>query len=142
MKQDSLQSIEYQVALLVRLTTAHSPKLGSLDRSEYLILYELQKSGALGINELAEQLMVSISTASRQVSNLEAKAYITRHADPKNRRISLLQITEEGKAALRKVQEARATGYDEILKEWSKEELEQLEVNLERLNQSFKSWKK
>ncbi|MCG3418429.1 MarR family winged helix-turn-helix transcriptional regulator [Oceanobacillus jordanicus] len=142
MKHDSLQSIEYQVALLVRLTTAHSPKLGSLDRSEYLILYELQKSGPLGINELAEQLMVSISTASRQVSNLEAKAYITRHADPKNRRISLLQITEEGKAALRKVQEARATGYDEILKGWSKEELEQLEMNLERLNQSFKSWKK
>ncbi|SFK31898.1 DNA-binding transcriptional regulator, MarR family [Halobacillus dabanensis] len=142
MKQDSLQSIEYQVALLVRLTTAHSPKLGILDRSEYLILYELQARGPLGINVLAEHLMVSISTASRQVRNLETKAYITRHPDPVNRRISLLQITDEGKEALSKVQEARAAGYDEILEGWTKEELEQLEMNLSRLNHYFKKWKK
>ncbi|UOQ48769.1 MarR family transcriptional regulator [Gracilibacillus caseinilyticus] len=142
MKREALQSIEYQVALLVRLTTAHSPKLGVLDRSEYLILYQLQASGPLGINVLAEQLMISISTASRQVRNLETKAYITRQADPKNRRISLLQITEEGSAALSRVQEARAAGYDEILEGWSKEELNQLEMNLSRLNQSFKKWNK
>ncbi|WP_244913436.1 hypothetical protein [Heyndrickxia sporothermodurans] len=60
-----LQLIEYEIALLVRLTTAHSPKLGSLDRSEYLLLSELEKSSPLAINSLAENLLLNLSTASK-----------------------------------------------------------------------------
>lgn len=140
MNLDSLQLIEYEIALLVRLTTAHSPKLGSLDRSEYLILCELDEHESLGINMLAEKLMLSISTASRQVSALETKKYINRYPDPNNGRISLMQITEEGRDILRKVQKARYAVYREILQDWSQEELKQLETNLTRLNWDFKKW--
>jgi DNA-binding MarR family transcriptional regulator len=136
---DSFRLIEYEIALLVRLITAHSPKLGTLDRSEYLILCELNDSD-LAINVLAEKLMLSISTASRQVRSLETKEYIKRYPDPTNRRISLLHMTEKGKEVLAKVQEARHAVYADMLKGWSEEELVQLENNLVRLNHDFKKW--
>lgn len=142
MGQDSLHSIEYEIALLVRLTTAHSPRLGELDRSEYLLLSELDASGSLGINMLADKLLLNISTASRQVAALETKKYIYRYPDPKNGRISLIQITEEGQAILHKVQKARYNVYKEVLHDWSEEELTLLDANLTRLNRDFKKWKK
>ncbi|PLT35659.1 MarR family winged helix-turn-helix transcriptional regulator [Bacillus sp. V5-8f] len=140
MNQDLLQLIEYEIALLVRLTTAHSPRLGSLDRSEYLMLSELDENGPLAINVLSDTLMLNLSTASRQVSNLESKNFIKRYPNHNNRRISLVQITKEGKEILHRVQKARNAVYAEILHEWTVEELKQLEANLTRLNRDFKSW--
>ncbi|MDR9857928.1 MarR family transcriptional regulator [Paenibacillus sp. VCA1] len=134
--------IEYEIALLVRLTTAHSPKLGSLDRSEYLLLSELEKYSPLAINALADQLLLNLSTASRQVAALEGKRYIRRYPDTNNGRISLVEITSEGRDILRKVQQARYDAYADMLSDWSPAELEQLRDNLTRLNRDFKAWNK
>ncbi|KHD86816.1 MarR family winged helix-turn-helix transcriptional regulator [Heyndrickxia ginsengihumi] len=142
MKEDSLQAIEYEIALLVRLTIAHSPRLGSLDRSEYLLLSELEKSSPLAINELAENLLLNLSTASRQVATLETKKYIRRFPDSQNGRISLVELTSEGKKILHTVQKARYDAYTEMLHDWSPEELKHLEANLARLNKDFKKWHK
>lgn len=140
MKEKSLHIIEHEIALLVRLTTAYSPRLGELDRSEYLLLSELNNHSPLAINVLADKLMLNLSTASRQVASLEAKQFIHRFPDPQNGRISLVEITAEGQAILRKVQKARYAVYKEVLQDWSNEELEILEANLIRLNQDFKKW--
>ena len=142
LKEDVLQLIEYEIALLVRLTTAHSPKLGSLDRSEYLLLSELEKKSPLAINALADKLLLNLSTASRQVAALESKKYIRRFPDSQNGRISLVELTDEGKEILHKVQQARYDAYKEMLHDWSEDQLKQLEANLSRLNQDFKSWRK
>ncbi|MBT2654655.1 MarR family transcriptional regulator [Bacillus sp. ISL-18] len=141
MNRDSLQSIEYEIALLVRLTTAYSPKLGELDRSEYLILSEINENGPLAINVIAEKLMLNISTASRQVGTLESKEYIKRFPDPDNGRISLIEITNKGQEILNIVQSARYKFYSEVLQHWSNSELKQLEDNLVRLNMDFKKRK-
>jgi DNA-binding MarR family transcriptional regulator len=142
LNQDSLQSIEYEMAMLVRLTTAYYSKVAKLDRSEYLLLTELDVNGPMGINVLAENLLLNISTASRQVGALEAKDYIIRYPDPKNGRISLVKITQEGQSRLHKVQKARTAVYAEVLHDWTQEELKQLDVNLTRLNRDFKKWMK
>jgi len=141
LNRDSLQSIEYEIALLVRLTTAYSPKLGELDRSEYLILSEINENGPLAINVIAEKLMLNISTASRQVGTLESKEYIKRFPDPDNGRISLIEITNKGQEILNIVQSSRYKFYSEVLQHWSMEELKQLEDNLIRLNLDFKNRK-
>jgi DNA-binding MarR family transcriptional regulator len=142
LNDNSLQLIEYEIALLVRLTTAHSPRLGNLDRSEYLLLSELEKSSPLAINALAENLLLNLSTASRQVAALESKNYIKRFPDINNGRISLVELTPEGQEILQKVQNARNSAYTEMLHEWSPEELKNLEANLSRLNHDFKKWRK
>lgn len=138
----TIQLIEYEIALLVRLTTAHSPRLGSLDRAEYLLLSELEKNSPIAINVLADDLLLNLSTASRQVAVLEKKEYIKRFPDAVNGRISLVELTDKGKEILQKVQHARYSAYTEMLHEWSPEELENLKENLTRLNLDFKKWKK
>lgn len=142
MNDDVLQLIEYEIALLVRLTTAHSPKLGSLDRSEYLLLSELEKKSPLAINALAEKLLLNLSTASRQVATLESKKYIRRFPDAQNGRISLVELTDNGKEILHRVQQARYDAYKEVLHDWPEDQLKQLETNLTRLNHDFKAWRK
>ncbi|MSN97347.1 MarR family transcriptional regulator [Bacillus paralicheniformis] len=142
MGHDSLRNIEKEIALLVRLTTAYSPRFGSLDRSEYLLLSELDKQSPLAINSLAETLMLNLSTASRQVAALERKKLIRRFPDPNNGRISLVEMTSEGIDTLKKVQKARYHVYTEVLQDWTKEELTTLETHLIRLNQDFKKWSK
>ncbi|GIN39144.1 MULTISPECIES: MarR family winged helix-turn-helix transcriptional regulator [Heyndrickxia] len=142
MNDKTVQLIEYEIALLVRLTTAHSPRLGSLDRAEYLLLSQLQKSSPIAINALAEQLLLNLSTASRQIAVLEKKGYIKRFPDPINGRISLIELTEKGSNILKKVQDARSSAYTEMLNEWSPDELIQLKDSLTRLNQDFKKWRK
>ncbi|MEC0493558.1 hypothetical protein [Bacillus glycinifermentans] len=59
MSRDSLRIIEKEIALLVRLTTAYSPRFGNLDRSEYLLLSELDSESPLAINTLADKLMMN-----------------------------------------------------------------------------------
>lgn len=140
-KRDSLQTIEHEIALLVRLTTTHSPKLGSLDRSEYLLLSELDQRSPLGINALAENLKLSLSTASRQVSALETKQFVRRFPSPENGRISLIEMTDSGKDILQHVQNKRKQAYAEVLEDWSEEEVLALEKSLSRLNLDFKRWR-
>ncbi|OZB90951.1 MarR family transcriptional regulator [Paenibacillus sp. XY044] len=130
--------IEYQIALLVRLTTALSPRFGNLDRSEYLLLSELEHAGPLAINALAEHLLLNLSTASRQIAVLESKDYVKRYPDTNNGRISLIEITPGGLEILRKVQKARHDAYADMLKEWNGDELQHLEDSLTRLNRDLK----
>jgi DNA-binding MarR family transcriptional regulator len=130
--------IEYQIALLVRLTTALSPRFGNLDRSEYLLLSELELAGPLAINVLAEHLLLNLSTASRQIAVLESKDYVKRYPDTNNGRISLIEITPGGLDILHKVQKARHDAYADILKEWNGDRLQHLEDSLTRLNRDLK----
>lgn len=142
MGDESLQVIEQEIALLVRLTTSYSPRLGDLDRSEYVILSALDQHSPMAINNLAETLKLNLSTASRQVASMAAKKLIHRYPDPQNGRISLVDITNEGQKILERVQKARYDVYAEVLQEWSSEELKILETNLSRLNKDFKKWRK
>lgn len=138
MERKILQFIEYDIALLVRLITAYSPRLGSLDRSEYILLCELESGDSYAINELANQLMLNLSTASRQIQALESKKYVTRFSDQNNGRISLIRITESGREILQKVKKGRYDVYENLLRDWSPQDLENLEKLLTRLNQDFK----
>lgn len=138
MNKDPLDMIEYQIALLVRLTTALSPRFGNLDRSEYLLLSELEHAGPLAINALADHLLLNLSTASRQIAVLESKDYVKRYPDTNNGRISLIEITPGGLDILHKVQKARHDAYADMLKDWNGDELQHLEDSLTRLNRDLK----
>lgn len=139
MNRDSLQIIEHEIALMVRLTTTHSP---SMDRAEYLLLSELdQQHSPIGINALAEKLKLSLSTASRQVATLETKKFIRRFPSPENGRISLIEMTKAGEQILQRVQKKRKKAYAEVLENWSEEEIDMLQKNLSRLNEDFKKWR-
>jgi MarR family transcriptional regulator, 2-MHQ and catechol-resistance regulon repressor len=67
-------------------------------------LEALVDSGPRTLNELAAQLFLDKSTASRVVSTLERKGYITRQTHPEDRRAILIDVTTAGRKLCRTIQ--------------------------------------
>ncbi|MCD7032811.1 MarR family transcriptional regulator [Metabacillus sp. GX 13764] len=136
----TIEKIEHEIALLSRLTAALNPKNARLDRSGYLLLSKLVTSSPQAINAMAEDLKLNVSTASRQVAALEEKGFVRRFPDSSNKRISLIDITDQGETVYRQVKKSRAEAYTEILRNWTEEDLRVLEKMLGRLTESLLDW--
>ncbi|OCT16356.1 MarR family transcriptional regulator [Paenibacillus pectinilyticus] len=122
---DGLQMMEYEIAVFIR--RAEAARIAYLnykdfDRSIYLLLFHLHEHGPQGIKTLAESYQLDISTASRQTTSLESKGYVVRTTDPKDARVSLLQITPLGLDQLLQMRQARQDFYQHLLTDWSEEE--------------------
>lgn len=67
-------------------------------------LEALARLGPRTLNELASELYLDKSTASRVVGTLERKAYVTRQTHPRDRRSVLIDMTPAGTRLLSKIQ--------------------------------------
>ncbi len=66
------------------------------------VVFTLAKHGtALQINELAEQLGVSVATAGRNVEQVMALGLVHRREDAEDRRIKLVTLSEQGQETAR-----------------------------------------
>jgi DNA-binding MarR family transcriptional regulator len=139
MNENHLEMIELELAILIRRATNLSShkKLGSLDRSAYLLLRRIANKGAAGVKLLAEEFMLDISTISRQAASLEQKGFLYRIPDPLDGRSYKLDITELGKSVFKEHMEARLERLSEIIEEWPDEEREVFGKLLKKFNESL-----
>jgi DNA-binding MarR family transcriptional regulator len=122
MDKHSLELIDLELAILLRRITSTNKKLGTLDRSAYLLLHQIITKGAAGVKALADEFKLDISTVSRQAAALEQKGYVYRIPDPLDGRAYSLDITELGKKEFDENQNVRFEKFESILKDWSVEE--------------------
>jgi MarR family 2-MHQ and catechol resistance regulon transcriptional repressor len=69
-------------------------------------LEALVRRGGMTLNDLAAQLYLDKSTASRVVDALERKGYVTRLRHPEDRRAVLLEATADGRALEGKIRDS------------------------------------
>ena len=86
------------------------------------VLALLSVRGECRQNELAADMCISQSALSRQVSELVANGYIVRHADPQDGRASLISLTDEGVALLRRTRQGHARQLADMLADWSEDD--------------------
>jgi DNA-binding MarR family transcriptional regulator len=144
-EKDSIETIEHEIVMLLRRADFKKTldgKKNSLDRSGYLLLTLLANDGPLSIRLMAERFQLNMSTISRQVHALEANGLIQRKADELDARVSLIDITEKGHAALNSSKKYRRESYVDILEGWTKEEKDLFADLLTRLNRSIEKRKK
>ncbi|MFF2481103.1 MarR family winged helix-turn-helix transcriptional regulator [Paenibacillus sp. NPDC058071] len=122
MNKEALQSIEFEIATLIRRINASNKKAGSLDRSAYLLLHHISSYGSAGVKALSEDFRLDISTVSRQAAALEQKGYVTRHPDPTDGRAFSLAITELGMKELLETREQRQALVARRIEDWPEEE--------------------
>src|SRR5262245_50234727 len=67
-------------------------------------LEALARLGPRTLNELAAELFLDKSTASRVVTTLERKEYLTRRAHPADRRAVSIELTAAGRRLLDRIQ--------------------------------------
>ncbi|RCX23594.1 DNA-binding MarR family transcriptional regulator [Fontibacillus phaseoli] len=135
MDEQALDTIEVELAVLYRRIS--NRKHGNLDRSAYLLLHQINLNGAVGVKALADEFHLDVSTISRQTAALEQKGYVTRTADPADRRAYFLQITELGIQELKQSKKARTERIEQLIRDWTEEEKNIFGELLTRLNRTF-----
>ncbi|NIK79169.1 DNA-binding MarR family transcriptional regulator [Paenibacillus castaneae] len=139
MDEHALETIEFEMALMLRLITSMTTyqKIGNLDRSAYLLLQQITHLQSAGIKALSDEFHLDISTVSRQAAALEQKGYVVRVPDPLDGRAYYLQVTELGTKELLENKEFRRKKLTELLQDWSDEEREMFGQLMKKFNRTF-----
>ncbi len=105
----------------------------NLDRAAYAALGRIGDEGPLRLSDLAQGLGIDVSTASRQIKQLERIGLVARSGDETDRRCARLFLTGEGRRVFGKFRAARRAAIADLLAEWSAADQAQLATLLGRL---------
>jgi MarR family transcriptional regulator, 2-MHQ and catechol-resistance regulon repressor len=86
--------------------------------SQCYALKSIQQAGRATVNELAAQLYLDKSTASRLAQSLVDKGYVARQADPDDGRVVNLVVTGEGAALCAAIETGEAREYGELMSDF------------------------
>jgi DNA-binding MarR family transcriptional regulator len=93
----------------------------------------VRRVGPARVSDIACELQVDLSVASRQIQALESEGYVDRSPDPTDRRSSVVSVSAAGDEKLRGIHELVSTALDEALSDWRPDEIKALVDGLERL---------
>lgn len=102
--------------------------------SQQRILIMLNELGPISQNELTQQLGIQPGSASEVIIKLETAGYITRTPSEKDRRTTVVQLTEAGTAAAQQAAALRAERHEQMFDSLNAREKETLLSLLEKLN--------
>ncbi len=74
---------------------------------QIVTLHYVSKCGACSISSISERIGLTLGATSHLVDRLVRKGYLSRHENPKDRRIKLIEITGKGNEFLSKLNESR-----------------------------------
>lgn len=100
-------------------------------------LSALDRLGPARVSQVADELQVDLSVASRQVAALHTAGYVKRIPDPKDGRSQKVQLTAAGRRALRKAQERSVEALDRATRGWTDAEVDSLVSGLRRLRHDY-----
>jgi MarR family transcriptional regulator, transcriptional regulator for hemolysin len=99
----------------------------------WLVLLSLKIRPESSQRELAEAIGVTEATLTHHLNTMEARGLLGRRRDPANRRVHIIELTEDGEAAFLRLRDA-ATSFDRQLREGvTAADTEQLGRLLDRL---------
>jgi MarR family transcriptional regulator, transcriptional regulator for hemolysin len=120
----------YDVARLMRTRADQRARLMGMTRAQWVILAWLELEPGLSQNELASLVEVEPITVARLIDRLEARGYVERRADPKDRRIKRLHLLTAAAPVLEEIHKYRAELSGSIERAVGGERLQQLTASL------------
>jgi len=73
----------------------------------------------VSINGLAELVGLDATTVTRQIATMETEGLVRRRRDPRDRRVSLVELTALGRRRMDAVRTARESRITELVGDWS-----------------------
>ena len=117
-----------------RLHHAVSTAAGTtIDRAAYLVLRWLHLEGPARITDVALQMGVEPSTASRHVHLLDKRGWIAKERDAADRRVATAVVTPKGAAVVERMEQERRRILATALDDWSHQDLNRFIDSLEHL---------
>jgi MarR family transcriptional regulator for hemolysin len=99
----------------------------------WLVLVNLKANPRASQREIAEAMGVTEATLTHHLNGMDAEDLLTRHRDPDNRRVHVLELTAKGEAVFLRLRSV-ALSFDKRLRHGvSDAEVEHLRALLDRL---------
>ena len=94
---------------------------------EVMVLYLISMnvkddSPGLMVSEISGKLNVTSPTVTQHINSLEAQELVERHADPADRRVVRIQLSDKGKKYIQRINEARLNMFVDLVKQLGEEE--------------------
>lgn len=135
----AIESVQRTLGLLMRIsgaraTFARQAAAGGVELKQpaYALLRTLVESGALPVGELARKTHMDVGMATRQVSALVADGLATKAPAPDDGRVTVVEPTEQGRAAATALMAVRSRHLRAALAGWSEDDLDTLDRLLSR----------
>ncbi|WP_437399345.1 MarR family winged helix-turn-helix transcriptional regulator [Flagellimonas lutimaris] len=114
------------------MNTTLKPFEVSLQQFNVLRILRGQQGKTANLSTLNERMVTKMSNTTRLVDKLLNKGFVNRSVCPSNRRKIEIVITDSGLKALKQMDEAMSNAHEAIYKNFSREDLEQLNDLLDK----------
>ena len=104
-----------------------------LPGTEVWVLHLIDKHEDISVNEIAEAMYVHQSTVSNLIASLLRKNLITKEKNPRDRRVSVLRLTEEGSKRLAAAPAPREGLLPAMISQLTPEQLAQVDAAMSLL---------
>jgi DNA-binding MarR family transcriptional regulator len=134
---DDIQQLVYDLAHYYALCDRCCVDELGVTASQGYILLALPATGSVTMNDLSVTMKLANSTMTRMADQLFQKGMIAREADPEDRRIVRVRLTEQGRNVRTRLKKTMQDLFSQILKDIPEGKREQITRSLETLNQSI-----
>lgn len=132
------REVEYEQMLLSRHgLLSHKGgrrKDGVLERSAYILLSRIRVQGPMSIGELSDAFGLDASTLNRQTAAAMRSGLVERIPDPQGGMARKFRITDQGARLLDEEREGLVHSLDQIMDDWSDEDIAAFASFLRRFN--------
>ncbi|MEO6214526.1 MAG: MarR family transcriptional regulator [Sphingomonas sp.] len=129
--------LPYRILLLGkmidRVTAQHVRDTAKLSLAEWRVLTHVEMMGKCSAAEVASAAYSDRAEVSRAVGSLEERGLVQREANPRNRKSSLVSLTDEGKAVHAAIRGERGKFYEQWLKDLSDADRSALNDGLDKM---------
>ena len=105
---------------------------------QFIALQWLFEDGDMTIGELSNKMYLACSTTTDLVDRMEKNLLVERVKNPNDRRVVRIHLLEEGKRIIDEVIKKRQVYLEEVLVDFSTEEIQLLERSLTKLHQEMR----
>ena len=105
---------------------------------QFVALQWLFEDGDMTIGELSNKMYLACSTTTDLVDRMEKNLLVERVKDPSDRRVVRIHLLEEGKRIIDEVIKKRQVYLEEILIDFTSEEILLLQHSLKKLHQEMR----
>jgi MarR family transcriptional regulator, organic hydroperoxide resistance regulator len=105
---------------------------------QFVALQWLFEDGDMTIGELSNKMFLACSTTTDLVDRMEKNQLVVRVKDPNDRRVVRIHLLEEGERIIDEVIKKRQVYLQEVLKDFSGEEIISLKNGLSKLHQEMR----
>ena len=104
-----------------------------LNTTEFGVLELLYSKGEFPVQQIAKKILISSSSTTYTINQLESKGFVVRRVDPKDRRVAYISLSPSGYDLMKDIFPEHAARLDQIFGKLSETELKRLSTLLKKI---------